>query len=95
MGWNTNGTVGTLKTVDGITGGNANNATITYGYDALGRLTAANDTVNINQTYSYDPFGNIQTGGSPFSWMQTYDLTKNQYQPLGTWRVARTLVDRN
>jgi RHS repeat-associated protein len=83
--WNANGTVQSLKTVDGITGGYSSTpTTVAYTYDDLGRLATANDTVNLNQTYTYDPFGNIRTGGPPFSWMQTYDTTKNQYQPSGT-----------
>jgi RHS repeat-associated protein len=82
VGWNSNGTVQTLTTVDGITGGNPN-STVTYTYDDIGRLSKASDGVNLDQTFSYDPFGNINTTGNPVWWTQTYVATNNQYQASG------------
>ena len=82
--WNANGTIQTLATVDGITGGNVN-TTVTYGYDDLGRLHTASDGVNLSQTYTYDQYGNITTGGSPFAWNnQTYVASTNRYLTSGS-----------
>jgi len=82
VGWNSNGTVQSLNTVDGITGGNPNSS-VTYTYDDIGRLSKASDGVNLDQTFSYDPFGNINTTGNPVWWTQTYVATNNQYQASG------------
>jgi len=68
VNWNANGTVKSLVTVDGITGGNAaNNTTVNYAYDDLSRLSSASDSGGgMAQTYAYDAFGNNSISGAPF-----------------------------
>jgi len=82
--WNANGTLGSLKTVNGLTGGNGGTTTVSYNYDDLTRIWKASDGVNIAQTYTYDPYGNISTDGAPASWMPTYVAGTNRYQAEGT-----------
>jgi RHS repeat-associated protein len=75
LGWNQNGTLGTLGIVDPFNG--ANTQTCTYTHDDLGRVSSVScGNSTWTQNFSYDAFGNISksvpTGGTGISFHATY-----------------------
>ncbi len=77
LGWNANGTLGTLAITDPFN--SLDNQSCSYGYDGLGRITGDNCGSVWAQTFSYDAFGNISKSGS-ISWQPTYNApANNQY----------------
>jgi RHS repeat-associated protein len=81
LGWNANGTLGTLGITDPINAGDTQNCT--YGYDDLTRIGSANCGSVWGQTFAYDAFGNIDKAVTTtgIAWQPTYNI-KNQYQSL-------------
>lgn len=78
LGWNPNGTLGSLGIVDPFNSTDSQNCT--YAYDDLARLASAGCGSIWAQTFSYDAFGNVTKAGSS-AWQPTYN-TKNQYQSI-------------
>jgi YD repeat-containing protein len=83
LGWNPNGTLGSLGITDQYSTGNVQNCT--YGYDALTRLngvTCVNGSTSVwQQGFSYDAFGNIvKTGSRAFGAL--YTLSTNRISNL-------------
>ncbi len=74
LGWNANGTLGTLAITDPFN--SLDNQTCTYSYDALARLNGDNCGSVWNQTFAYDAFGNITKSGS-ISWQPAYNNPSN------------------
>jgi RHS repeat-associated protein len=62
VGWNANGTLGSLGIVDYLNSNN--NQSCSYAYDDLSRLTGVNCPSVWAQTFTFDPFGNIAKSGS-------------------------------
>ena len=91
LGWNSNGTLGSLLIADPFTKANAQNCG--YSYDDLARLASVScgprnpDGTTWGQTFSYDPLGNITKSVPPsmtgIAWQPGYN-TNNQYTLGGT-----------
>jgi hypothetical protein len=82
LGWNTNGTLGSLNTTDPWNSGDNQNCT--YTYDDLSRIASVNCSGGAwAQTFTYDPFGNVAKSGS-ISWQPGYNPATNRYQLAGT-----------
>jgi RHS repeat-associated protein len=81
LGWNQNGTLGSLNTSDPWNSGD--NGNCTYTYDDLSRIASVSNCSGWAQTFTYDPFGNITKSGS-ISWQPGYDPATNHYQLAGT-----------
>ena len=80
LGWNANGTLGSLTIADPYDSLNAQ--TCTYGHDGLARISSDSCTGSgWNQTFSFDPFGNINKSGT-LSFLPTYNQATNRYQSL-------------
>ena len=85
LGWNPNGTLGTLTITDGLYAGSGNES-CTYSHDDLERIASANCGSSLSQTFAYDPFGNISKSGS-FSFAATYNTATNQMSAIGGYGV--------
>jgi len=89
VGWNPNGTLGTLGVTDPFNASNTQNCS--YGYDDLARVSGVNcvngSTTVWNQSFSPDAFGNLSKSGSS-SFAATYLLTNgttnNREQTVGS-----------
>jgi RHS repeat-associated protein len=82
LGWNANGTLGSLGITDQFDSANAQSCT--YGYDDLVRLASVNCGASIwQQTFTYDPFGNITKSGS-VTWQPGYNPVNNHIALAGT-----------
>jgi RHS repeat-associated protein len=89
LGWNQNGTLGSLLIADGFDSANAQNCG--YTYDDVARLQSVScgptnrDGTTWGQTFAYDPFGNISKSGTS-SFLPTYTGTgttpTNQFYQL-------------
>jgi RHS repeat-associated protein len=86
LGWNANGSLGSLNITDPFSSANTQNCS--YAADDLSRISQVNCGTIWGQNFSYDPFGNIQktkisgTGASTFA--PTY-----QTSPSITNRVSQ------
>jgi hypothetical protein len=88
LGWNQNGTLGSLQISDQPNP--SNNQTCGYTYDDLGRIASVNclnGTTNVwNQNFGFDVFGNITktvpTGGTGISFQPT-SYSNNQFALSG------------
>ena len=91
LGWNQNGTLGSLLIADGFDAANAQNCG--YTYDDVARLQSVScgptnrDGTTWGQTFAYDPFGNISKSVpismTGISWLPGYN-TNNHYTLGGT-----------
>lgn len=91
LGWNPNGTLGSLLIADAFDPANAQNCG--YTYDDVARLQSVScgptnrDGTTWGQTFAYDPFGNISKsvplGMTGISWLPGYN-TNNRYTLGGT-----------
>jgi RHS repeat-associated protein len=81
LGWNANGTLGSLNITDPFNPGDNQNCS--YAYDDLVRLSSVNCGSPWSQTFTYDAFGNITKSGS-ISWQPGYNLSTNRYTLGGT-----------
>jgi RHS repeat-associated protein len=80
LGWNTNGTLGTLGITDAFNSLNAQSCA--YTYDDLARIASVNCGASTwQQDFSYDPFGNITktvpAGGTGVAWQPGYNAANN------------------
>jgi len=91
LGWNQNGSLGSLVIADAFDPTNAQNCA--YSYDDLVRLHSVNcgpispDGTTWGQTFSYDAFGNISKSGSitfAASYLLTNGTTNNREQSVST-----------
>ncbi|MHB8413613.1 MAG: RHS repeat domain-containing protein [Candidatus Acidiferrales bacterium] len=73
LGWNANGTLGSLNITDPFNAANAQSCA--YTHDDLVRIASANCGSIWSQTFSYDAFGNITKSGS------------SQFQPGYNWQT--------
>jgi RHS repeat-associated protein len=77
LGWNANGSLGTLGVSDPFNSANTQNCS--YSADDLSRITKADCGTIWGQTFSYDPFGNITknkiTGSGATSFTPTYQTS--------------------
>ncbi len=80
LGWNANGTLGSLQITDQPNP--ANTQSCTYGYDDLARLLSAHCGSVWTQDFGYDPFGNISKSGS-VSFQPTYNTATNRVSTVG------------
>ena len=90
LGWNANGSLGTLGITDPFNSPDTQNCT--YTHDDLSRLKEANCGSTWGENYSFDPFGNIMTsvlsGSAGVNWQPTYthgtgnSINTNQYFSL-------------
>jgi RHS repeat-associated protein len=74
LGWNANGSLGTLAITDPFNA--LNTQTCTYSHDDLSRSSGVSCT-SWSQTFTFDPFGNIRKDGS-FNFQATYTTATNQ-----------------
>ncbi len=91
LGWNPNGTLGSLTITDPFNSADAQ--TCAYGYDPILRLTSVNCTSGTppsnlwNQNFSYDAFGNITKtvplNGTGIGFVPTYDPATNRFNSVG------------
>jgi YD repeat-containing protein len=81
--WNTNGTLGMLAIVDGITGSN-DTQTCNYSYDDLQRLSSTGCGTLWGQNFTYDAFGNISktvpSGDSGITFLRQFGPQKSSPQ---------------
>jgi hypothetical protein len=87
LGWNANGTLGTLGITDQFESANAQSCN--YGYDDMARLASVNCGASIwQQNFTYDPFGNVTktvpSGGTGIAWQPGYNQTNNHITLAGT-----------
>jgi RHS repeat-associated protein len=93
VGWNANGTLGSLGIVDQLNAPNSQNCT--YAYDDLGRLAGKNSNgysvdcgSNWQQLFTLDAFGNISKSGPSGTFAASYLLsngtTNNREQTVGS-----------
>ncbi len=75
LGWNANGTLGSLNITDPFNGANTQNCA--YTHDDLARIASGNCGSVWAQTFTYDAFGNITKTGS------------SQFQPGYNWQTNR------
>ncbi|MDT8070390.1 MAG: RHS repeat-associated core domain-containing protein, partial [Terriglobia bacterium] len=75
LGWNPNGSLGSLTITDPFNA--ANDQTCNYTHDDLSRLATANCGSIWNQSFGFDPFGNISKTGTQ-SFTPTYSNLTNQ-----------------
>jgi RHS repeat-associated protein len=91
LGWNANGTLGTLGITDALN--SADTQSCTYGYDDLGRISKANcgsiwnETFNFDSLIGYGAFGNLVKNGisGATSFQPSYNLSTNQ---VNSWGVT-------
>src|SRR6185437_12110851 len=81
LGWNANGSLGSLAITDQINP--ANTQTCTYVHDDMSRIASANCGSTWSQDFGYDPFGNIAKSGSS-AWTPGYYTATNRYALGGT-----------
>jgi len=82
LGWNANGSLGTLRISDGIAG-TADTESCSYGHDDLGRARTANCGAVWNQTFWDDAFGNMsKTAATGTAFSASFNL-KNQVASVG------------
>jgi RHS repeat-associated protein len=94
LSWNSNGTLGSLYTVDKLPGnGGGDGINTTYNYDDLGRLWHAVGG-NLSQTYNLDRYGNLGIYGPPTSWTPSY-TSQNQYVIGGACNGSGICYDGN
>jgi RHS repeat-associated protein len=79
LGWNTNGTLGSLAITDNISG-TSDTQSCTFSYDDLSRSSGASCGSKGSQSFSYDPFGNISktANGLGLSFQPTSYNASNQ-----------------
>ena len=80
LGWNANGSLGSLAITDQIN--SANSQTCSYTHDDLSRVANVNCGSAWGQTFTYDPFGNLTKSGSS-AWMPGYN-NNNRFTLAGT-----------
>ncbi len=79
LGWNANGTLGTLDITDNLNSSDTQNCS--YAYDDLGRVASINCGSLGTQSYSLDPFGNLSaTGDGDFLSFSSIFNTQNQIE---------------
>ena len=86
LGWNANGTLGSLNITDPFNAANTQNCS--YTHDDLARIASGNCGSVWSQTFTYDAFGNItKTGSSQFqpgyNWTTNQMSTGASYDPNG------------
>ncbi len=81
LGWNANGSLGSLAITDQINP--ANTQTCTYAHDDMSRIASSHCGSTWSQDFTYDPFGNLTKAGS-IAWNPLYDTAKNRYTLGGT-----------
>ena len=79
LGWNSNGTLGSLAIADNIPG-TADSQSCTFSYDDLSRSSGISCGSTGSQSFSYDPFGNISktANGLGLSFQPTSYNASNQ-----------------
>ncbi len=79
LGWNSNGTLGSLAVADNIPG-TADSQSCTFSYDDLTRSSGISCGTKGRQSFSYDPFGNISktANGLGLSFQPTSYNASNQ-----------------
>jgi RHS repeat-associated protein len=86
LGWNANGTLGSLGITDAFNSLDTQNCS--YTYDDIARLASVDCGASTwQQSFSYDVFGNVKknvpAGGTGISWLPNYN-GNNQYLGGGT-----------
>jgi RHS repeat-associated protein len=85
LGWNANGSLGSLNITDPFSTANTQNCS--FAADDVSRISQANCGTIWGQTFSYDPFGNIQKTGTPGTGGSSFTPTY-QSSPSVTNRVS-------
>lgn len=81
LGWNANGSLGTLGITDPFNP--ANTQSCTYTHDDLSRITNTNCGSVWSQSFGFDPFGNITKSGS-LSFQATYTTASNRIATIAS-----------
>src|SRR6185437_5968024 len=78
VGWNANGTLGSLSIVDYISGETDGGINCNYTHDDLSRILEANCHTVYDEKFSWDPFGNHNSSGTPSGLVTTFTFPNNQ-----------------
>src|SRR6185437_14808119 len=78
VGWNANGTLGSLSIVDYISGETDGGINCNYTHDDLSRILEANCHTVYDEKFSWDPFGNHNSSGTPSGLVTTFTFPYNQ-----------------